>query len=65
MKPKAIFFGILLSIIFAFMSCAQKADIPVLKGPFLGQKPPGMTPEIFAPGTPGNIFYQADAAWKE
>ncbi len=50
MKPKAISFGILLSIIFAFMSCAQKADIPVLKGPYLGQKPPGMTPEIFAPG---------------
>ncbi len=25
-------------------------DFPVLKGPYLGQKPPGMTPEIFAPG---------------
>jgi Tol biopolymer transport system component len=25
-------------------------DIPVLKGPYLGQKPPGMTPEIFVPG---------------
>ena len=24
-------------------------DFPVLKGPYLGQKPPGMTPEIFAP----------------
>lgn len=23
---------------------------PVLRGPYLGQKPPGMTPEIFAPG---------------
>jgi len=23
---------------------------PVLKGPYLGQKPPGMTPELFAPG---------------
>ena len=23
---------------------------PLLKGPYLGQKPPGMTPEIFAPG---------------
>ena len=31
---------------------AQKkiTDFPVLKGPYLGQKPPGMTPEIFAPG---------------
>ena len=26
------------------------ADFPVLKGPYLGQKPPGMTPELFAPG---------------
>ncbi|MBU1014751.1 MAG: hypothetical protein KKG99_17280 [Bacteroidetes bacterium] len=25
-------------------------DFPVLKGPYLGQKPPGSTPEIFAPG---------------
>lgn len=26
------------------------SDSPVLKGPYLGQKPPGMTPELFAPG---------------
>jgi len=25
------------------------SDFPVLKGPYLGQKPPGMTPELFAP----------------
>jgi hypothetical protein len=25
-------------------------DWPVLKGPYLGQKPPGLTPELFAPG---------------
>jgi len=25
-------------------------DFPVLKGPYLGQKPPGLTAEIFAPG---------------
>ncbi len=29
---------------------AQKTDFPRLTGPYLGQKPPGMTPEIFAPG---------------
>lgn len=27
-----------------------KKDFPVLKGPYLGQKPPGKTPELFAPG---------------
>jgi hypothetical protein len=29
---------------------AQKTDFPKLTGPYLGQKPPGTTPEIFAPG---------------
>lgn len=26
------------------------SNMPVLKGPYLGQKPPGLKPEIFAPG---------------
>ncbi|MFH0761229.1 MAG: hypothetical protein V2A67_06970 [Bacteroidota bacterium] len=29
---------------------ARERDFPKLNGPYLGQKPPGMTPEIFAPG---------------
>jgi hypothetical protein len=29
---------------------AQQKDFLKLTGPYLGQKPPGMTPEIFAPG---------------
>jgi len=29
---------------------AQPTDFPKLTGPYLGQKPPGMTPIIFAPG---------------
>lgn len=28
---------------------SKEKKFPVLKGPYLGQKPPGMTPEIFAP----------------
>jgi hypothetical protein len=31
---------------------------PVFKGPYLGQKPPGMTPEVFAP-----VPLQADKTW--
>ena len=31
-------------------SCARQRDSSILKGPYLGQKPPGVTPEIFAPG---------------
>lgn len=50
MKPKAIYVGILLSIVLVFSSNAQQGDFPVLKGSYLGQKPPGMKPEIFAPG---------------
>jgi len=29
---------------------AQQKEFPKLTGPYLGQKPPGMKPEIFAPG---------------
>ena len=38
---------------------AEQKEFPSLKGPYLGQKPPGMTPERFAPGivtTPANEF---------
>jgi len=50
MKPKTICIGISLSMMILYVSCARQNDFPVLKGPYLGQKPPGMTPEIFAPG---------------
>ncbi len=33
MKPKAIFVGILLSVIFLFDSRAQEDDLPVLRDP--------------------------------
>ena len=50
MKSRTIYVGILLSIIFVFISHAQQVDFRVLKGPYLGQEPPGLTPKIFAPG---------------
>ena len=50
MKGNAIFVGILMSMISVFITAAQQHDFPVLEGPYFGQKPPGMTPEIFAPG---------------
>jgi hypothetical protein len=53
-KSKSFFNGILLSIIFIFNSSAQQDDFPVLKGPYLGQKPPGELPEIFMPGVISN-----------
>ena len=42
--------SILLIGFIIFVSYAEQNEWPVLKGPYLGQKPPGMTPEIFAPG---------------
>ena len=48
MKRNAIFPGIAFIILLA--NCARQNDLTVLKGPYLGQKPPGMTPEVFAPG---------------
>ena len=37
-------------LVFAAISVgAQQNDFPKLRGPYLGQKPPGMTPELFAP----------------
>jgi hypothetical protein len=50
MKPRAIYIGILLYIVMLFVSCTQQNDFPILKGPYLGQKPPGKTPETFAAG---------------
>jgi hypothetical protein len=49
MKTQTIFLLLLFTL--PFMKATVLGDgFPVLKGPYLGQKPPGMTPEIFAPG---------------
>ena len=37
-------------LVIAIAIYAQQTDFPKLTGPYLGQKPPGMSPEIFAPG---------------
>jgi hypothetical protein len=45
--------GVVLIIILIYpsiLSQSKKGDWPVLKGPYLGQKPPGEKPEIFAAG---------------
>ena len=47
-KQKFILIVFFSSII--LVSCNDQNDFPVLSGPYLGQDPPGMEPEIFAPG---------------
>lgn len=50
MKRSITFICLIFWVSLFFSSCSDEDDFPVLKGPYLGQKPPGMTPEIFAPG---------------
>lgn len=38
---------------------AQQKEYPELTGPYLGQNPPGMTPEVFAPGIVSKEGHQA------
>jgi hypothetical protein len=68
MLSRKIFFLAIL-VLFTFTTCntnkAQKSE-PVfsqLKGPYLGQKPPGMAPEIFAPGIISTGFSERIAAF--
>jgi len=49
MKRTSFSYAILFALLFIGFNCGHE-DFPVLKGPYLGQNPPGMTPEIFAPG---------------
>ncbi|WP_281561146.1 hypothetical protein [Thalassomonas sp. RHCl1] len=50
MKPLYIFWLLLLP----FLTLGNKSygdnKLPALEGPYLGQKPPGLIPEVFAPG---------------
>lgn len=54
-KTSAILIAV--AIIVIFVDCAPQNPVelnqdgfPILRGPYLGQKAPGLTPEIFAPG---------------
>lgn len=50
MKRLASLVAIALFVVSPLSGYSQDDDFPVLKGPYLGLKPPGMTPELFAPG---------------
>lgn len=50
MKEKASLFAIFLSAVMLFPLCSEQGDFPVLRGPCLGQEPPGRVPEVFAQG---------------
>ncbi|MBN1270655.1 MAG: PD40 domain-containing protein [Candidatus Aminicenantes bacterium] len=50
MKTIPTILGITLSILITSSIRAHQEELPVLRGPYLGQKSPGIKPEIFAPG---------------
>jgi Tol biopolymer transport system component len=52
-----------LLMVFLFVSCGKQDSFSSLKGPYLGQKPPGMTPEIFAPGIISTHYSQSYIAF--
>ena len=48
---KIVLYGsLLLFFMLGMLCCSGKSDFLPVKGPYLGQKPPGMVPEVFAPG---------------
>ena len=47
---KKLILLVCLMLIVAIATDAQQAGFPKLTGPYLGQKPPGIQPELFAPG---------------
>ena len=63
MKSKAAFLGILFFVVFLMSSFTHQDDFPILNGPYLGQKPPGKTPEIFAPGIISTHYSQSYIAF--
>jgi Tol biopolymer transport system component len=50
-------FSIIISLII-LNGCTPHKDFRILKGPYLGQKPPGMTPEVFAPGVISTEYFE-------
>ena len=50
MKQKVTIIGMAITLFMIFSTCKQQSNFPVLRGPYLGQEPPGMTPKVFAPG---------------
>jgi hypothetical protein len=50
MGKKRILFFALVAVLAAGIGSGEMQEFPRLQGPYLGQEPPGMTPQPFAPG---------------
>ncbi len=49
-------------LFFLLINCSKQESFPVLKGPYMGQVPPGIEPELFAPGIISNGMANRDVA---
>jgi hypothetical protein len=50
MKRCLTYMGLTFFILLPFNTCTKQVDFLDLKGPYFGQKSPGLSPEVFAPG---------------
>ena len=62
MKPSISFWGIRFLLLGLVSAALAQAGFPTLNGPYLGQKRPGPTPEIFAPGVLSLGFHEHNIA---
>ena len=62
MKQKVAIIGIMIMLTMIFNTCTRQSDFPVLKGPYLGQNPPGDIPEMFAPGVISSVYLEHSSA---
>ncbi len=63
MKKKTFLAGFFLLVSLFVWNWAQNEEFPVLKGEYLGQKPPGTVPEVFAPGIVSTRIGEFNAAF--
>ena len=50
MKKSTYLMSSLALILILLAGCTEREEFPVFRGPYLGQKPPGSSAELFAPG---------------
>jgi len=60
MRQNSINFVLMFSAMFFYCS-SQTAEMSTCIGPYMGQKPPGMTPEVFAPGFISTDEYEVNS----
>ncbi len=63
MKIRVTFLGLFFLIILCLINCKQQSKFPVLSGEYLGQEPPGMEGELFAPGIMSTGLRELNAAF--